>query len=1680
MRTAKISVAAILLGLLCSTAAIAQQGTYNITSATVTPGTTGNPSIAAITVTATLTNGVTADGFTVSVVATANGSAPVIDMSNAAFTGATVPGTTPAQTYSCVCNGTGTTMSMFISSLNHPAGGAITLGTLSILIPPASRNLDTYTLSIPTPPDAGNSVTSTSVTMGSGPNQTISVTQAVTSFVKNASASGDNQTGTAGAGLLNPFVVTVTDINGVGVPGIAVTFTVATGGGSFSGNNSTQVTSDRNGNANATLSLGTAAGSNNNTATAAVSGQSNLTFTASAIAGTAAQVNPSPLNSATQTGAPNATFSNLKVQVADQFGNAVGSNVSVTFTAVGGGTVSTGGPAASSATGTTNSSGIAIVTWSLGNSLSGQSMTAALTTNTNINTTFSATIQLAAGATVTAGNPSTASGTVGQTSTNICAVVNSSGGGTVLGAQVTFTVPNGNTSTFNGNGSQVVTSGSPPQACTTLSLTHLAGSFNVTATVTLVSGTAMATIPVTASADVAHSIVLPNGGTATPPGTPNSTLSNVSVLVVDQFSNPVNNQSITFTPTGGTVNNSGAATTNSSGIASINWTLGAALSGQTLSAALTPNPNSVSLFVFTANVQLPAGTTVTAGTPSSASGTVGQTSSSFCAVVNSGGAVSGATVTFSVPNGNTSTFTSNGVTTSGTPPQACTTLTLTHTAGSFNVTAAVATVNGQASGTIPVTAGAGVAAALTPTPNSAPVGAPNSTITGVQVFVGDQYGNPVNNQGVTFAVTGGGGSVNNGGAATSNASGIATINWTIGGALGGQTMTVTLNPNPNSVASATYTASVQLPAGSTVVAGSPNTASGTAGGTSTNVCAVVNVNSGPVAGVPVTFSIPGGNTSTFTTNPVTTATVGSNTQACTTLTLTRTAGAFNITATVSTINGTASGMIPMMVNPGTLAQLQYVSGNSQTALTGAAIANPMVVQASDQYGNGITGVSVTFTVTAGGGTVTGGGSSATVTTVAGGLASTILTLGSALGANTVQASAASPTSPVSFTATGARTLSLSSNSFGFSGVLGTNPSSQNLTISSGGGPLNWTSVSSGPFQVFLTPSSGTTPTNATISVNPGSLAVGVYTDTITINSAGAAAPQTITVGLSITASAAIGVSQSNMSFAGSVGGNAPAAQPLQIFGPLSFPSLTVQLSTTTTTGGNWLSVSPLSGTTPFTPSVSVNTSGMAAGIYTGTITLVSSNAGNSPFSVSVTLTLTNQPTIQITPASLSFSGQIGSTNPASQTISLSNGGGGSETFSATASTNDGNPWLSVSGGGVNSASLTVSAALLSLPAGVYNGTITVVAAGASNTPQIIPIMFNIAALQGPATLSANATGLLFNTIVNGSPSAQTISLINSGGSGSIGFTAIAATVSGGNWLSISPGTSTTPGTISVSVNTANLAQGGYNGTITITPLPSANTTNSQVVIPVGLAISAPAIEPGGVVNAAIYNTTLSPGSIVSLFGVNLSPSTVSATTTPLPTTLGGTQVLVNGAAIPLFYVSPTQVNAQLPLGVSGSITITVVSGTTTGVTTTGVTTTVQVAAVSPGIFEVGGPQGQTGTSSSQGAILNSDQSPNSSTNPAPAGSTIVIFATGLGATTPPLATGQPGNSSPPFNTLVNPVSVSINGQNSVVSFEGASPGFVGLFQINVTIPLGTPSGNTVPVQLSILGVSSNAVTVCVQ
>jgi uncharacterized protein (TIGR03437 family) len=231
-----------------------------------------------------------------------------------------------------------------------------------------------------------------------------------------------------------------------------------------------------------------------------------------------------------------------------------------------------------------------------------------------------------------------------------------------------------------------------------------------------------------------------------------------------------------------------------------------------------------------------------------------------------------------------------------------------------------------------------------------------------------------------------------------------------------------------------------------------------------------------------------------------------------------------------------------------------------------------------------------------------------------------------------------------------------------------------------------------------------------------------------------------------------------------------------------------------------------------------------------------------------------------------------------------------------------------------------------------------------------------------------------------------------------------------------------------------------------------------------------------------------PGALATVF--TLSQSGVAqqwAATLPLPTTLGGVSVAVGGTATyansawtysstgsvlaPLLYVSPTQINFQMPLGIQGElvpIQITYPNGTN-------LLTSVSAGTTDPGIFTL------TSVPTGPGAVLNQDNSVNLGGNPAARGSVIQIFATGAGATTPSLASGSPApaSGSPLVFTQVQPT-VTIGGRNAVVQFSGMAPGFVGVWQINAVVPQSAALGATVPLVVTAGGVASNAVTIAVR
>jgi len=233
--------------------------------------------------------------------------------------------------------------------------------------------------------------------------------------------------------------------------------------------------------------------------------------------------------------------------------------------------------------------------------------------------------------------------------------------------------------------------------------------------------------------------------------------------------------------------------------------------------------------------------------------------------------------------------------------------------------------------------------------------------------------------------------------------------------------------------------------------------------------------------------------------------------------------------------------------------------------------------------------------------------------------------------------------------------------------------------------------------------------------------------------------------------------------------------------------------------------------------------------------------------------------------------------------------------------------------------------------------------------------------------------------------------------------------------------------------------------------------------PLVAGTAAPAIASGGIVNAASFATMVAPGSLASIFGSNFAATAQSASDVPLPKSLSGVSVTMNGVASPLVYAGANQINYQVPYEIQPGTASVVV--TSNGVSSPAASVT--VAAAAPGILTFG---------SNRAVVQNADYSVNEANNPAKVGSTVIAYATGQGLLDNPVATGAAA----PSTVLSRPrgaVTATIGGKAATVVFGGLTPGFVGLMQVNLTIPSLT--AGTYPLVITVGGVNSNSAQVTV-
>ena len=658
----------------------------------------------------------------------------------------------------------------------------------------------------------------------------------------------------------------------------------------------------------------------------------------------------------------------------------------------------------------------------------------------------------------------------------------------------------------------------------------------------------------------------------------------------------------------------------------------------------------------------------------------------------------------------------------------------------------------------------------------------------------------------------------------------------------------------------------------------------------------------------------------------------------------------------------------------------------------------------------------------------------------------------------------------------------------------------------GSGTISFTASASGGSWLVLNALSGSAtfaqPGTLTFTVDPAGLVPGTYVGEIVVRDRGSNQTKTMRVVLAVSArSQSILLTQPGLDFTAVMQGVAPPAQSFAVLNN-GTGQMDWTLDIGTLSGGSWLRASPLRGTsvggspTIALVNASVDPQGLEPGTYFGFIRVLAAGAGNSPQTVSVRLTVL--PAGQGIGPALSSTGVIlvgqqGGTNPAPAETQMFSNSRGAVSYVSTFATEDGASWLTTappSGqlSALGPVRVSIAGNLSALTPGIRRGivrygfsdgtvrTVNVVSVvapagggGGSAEPAAIPNCRPSSLAPAIASLEPG-----FAVSVGDRVPLRVIVQDNCGNPRTSG-TVVARITGERSPLSLSHETDGIWAATWVP-NTANTRT-----TVSVTALASQATQffagQVDLVGSVGTGSGGGAGRPLGVYNAASFQGAglIAPGSWGALFGEILAEATQTAPGAPYPTEILGTKVTLGGAALPLYSVNPQQVNFLVPLGLTPNSVHQLLLQRRS---TLSVALDVTVAEVLPGLFATnrqGTGQGSI-TIAGTGIVAGP---PGDGARPAARSDALEIYCTGLGAVTNPPADNTPAPVDPLASTIVQPT-VTIGGQNATVLYSGLTPGLIALYQINVLIPSGAPSGNAVPVVVTIGGVVSNTVTIAIQ
>lgn len=588
------------------------------------------------------------------------------------------------------------------------------------------------------------------------------------------------------------------------------------------------------------------------------------------------------------------------------------------------------------------------------------------------------------------------------------------------------------------------------------------------------------------------------------------------------------------------------------------------------------------------------------------------------------------------------------------------------------------------------------------------------------------------------------------------------------------------------------------------------------------------------------------------------------------------------------------------------------------------------------------------------------------------------------------------------------------------------------------------------------------PAVVNLSADTHALAPGFYRGRVEISSGGATAISFVTV--QVGSAGKLILSSHGTTLDAQVGSSiaGPATQSFRVLGADATPlHFTVDLVgsapflTLVTTSG----VASLSA--PVDVQFRVSSTGLALGVYYGRIRITSPDASNSPQEFIVVVNVRpagSSPDLNPFPSGLVFTA-----GSASQTVQAYTDSSASLPFQVAVSTRDGAGWLSASPSKTtisagNPTQVLVSANAANLAGGIYHGFVALAPA----TAQVRTVAVTLIV---PGKRSGAASSDSEKAAAGGCSASQLV-LTQTGLSGNFNTAA--------SWPRIVSAQLTDD--CGSPISTGNVVASFSNGDPPLTLDPSdpqsgsysTNWAPSSAANPVAVTLSAsatgfapvtttvsggvapnvvPNVPSGGVLHLLYPKTggLLAPGTIVEIFGTGLAAA-VQTSPSPPPTSVNGTTVYVSGTAVPLYYVSPTQINAELPFELAPGREYQLLVAANNGYTTP---LPIQAVTVAPGV-----------ASFSDGHVIaqHSDYSLVSSASPAKAGEPLVVYLAGMGATDTSVATGAAAPSGPLAN-VSTPAKVLVDGQQANIIFAGLTPQAVGLYQINFTVPAGVHAGD---------------------